>query len=151
LENLPFTQVVSVLAVVLIITFFITSSDSGSLVIDSLAAGGRSDTPAWQRTFWVLILGVVASALLLAGGLQALQTAAIVSALHLTFIILIALFGMYRALRIEGHRNESLASDNHLPPHLLKLGAWRERIGYIAQYSTRDKVLGYIQGPVLSS
>ena len=49
LENLPFTQVVSALAVVLIITFFITSSDSGSLVIDSLAAGGRSDTPAWQQ------------------------------------------------------------------------------------------------------
>ncbi|HAV48683.1 MAG TPA: choline transporter, partial [Psychrobacter sp.] len=102
LENLPFTQVVSVLAVVLIVTFFITSSDSGSLVIDSLAAGGRSDTPAWQRTFWVLILGVVASALLLAGGLQALQTAAIVSALPFTIIILIAMFGMWRALRIEG-------------------------------------------------
>ncbi|WP_352289885.1 BCCT family transporter, partial [Psychrobacter sp. GW64-MNA-CIBAN-0177] len=77
LENLPFTQVVSSLAVVLIITFFITSSDSGSLVIDSLAAGGRSDTPAWQRTFWVVTLGVVASVLLIAGGLQALQTAAI--------------------------------------------------------------------------
>ena len=151
LENLPFTQVVSVLAVVLIITFFITSSDSGSLVIDSLAAGGRSDTPAWQHTFWVLILGVVASALLLAGGLQALQTAAIVSALPFTIIILIAMFGMWRALRIEGHRNESLASDNHLPPHLLKLDAWRDRIDYMTQQPTRDKVLGYIKGTVLSS
>ena len=99
LENLPFTQVVSVLAVVLIVTFFITSSDSGSLVIDSLAAGGRSDTPAWQRTFWVLILGVVASALLLAGGLQALQTAAIVSALPFTIIILIAMFGRSASLQ----------------------------------------------------
>lgn len=151
LENLPFTQVVSVLAVVLIITFFITSSDSGSLVIDSLAAGGRSDTPAWQRTFWVLILGVVASALLLAGGLQALQTAAIVSALPFTIIILIAMFGMWRALRIEGHRNQSLASDNHLPPHLLKLDAWRDRIDYMTNQPTRDKVLGYIKGTVLSS
>ena len=151
LENLPFTQVVSALAVVLIITFFITSSDSGSLVIDSLAAGGRSDTPAWQRTFWVLILGVVASALLLAGGLQALQTAAIVSALPFTIIILIAMFGMWRALRIEGHRNQSLASDNHLPPHLLKLDAWRDRIDYMTQQPTRDKVLGYIKGTVLSS
>ena len=151
LENLPFTQVVSVLAVVLIITFFISLSDSGSLVIDSLAAGGRSDTLAWQRTFWVLILGVVASALLLAGGLQALQTAAIVSALPFTIIILIAMFGMWRALRIEGHRNQSLASDNHLPPHLLKLDAWRDRIDYMTQQPTRDKVLGYIKGTVLSS
>jgi len=151
LENLPLTQVVSGLAVVLIITFFITSSDSGSLVIDSLAAGGRSDTPAWQRTFWVLILGVVASVLLLAGGLQALQTAAIVSALPFTMIILIAMFGMWRALRIEGHRNESLADNNHLPPHLLKLEAWRDRIDYITDQPSREEVLAYIQGTVMES
>ena len=151
LENLPFTQTVSALAVVLIITFFITSSDSGSLVIDSLAAGGRSDTPAWQRTFWVLILGVVASVLLLAGGLEALQTAAIVSALPFTIIILIAMFGMWRALRIEGHRNESLANDNHLPPHLLKLESWRDRIDYITDQPSRDEVLDYIKGTIMAS
>ncbi|MBO1529715.1 BCCT family transporter [Psychrobacter sp. F1192] len=151
LENLPFTQVVSALAVVLIITFFITSSDSGSLVIDSLAAGGRSDTPAWQRTFWVVILGVVASVLLLAGGLQALQTAAIVSALPFTMIILIAMFGMWRALRIEGHRDESLANENRLPPHLLKLESWRNRIDYITEQPSREDVLDYIKGTVMSS
>ena len=151
LENLPFTQVVSVLAVVLIITFFITSSDSGSLVIDSLAAGGRSDTPWWQRTFWVVTEGAVAAVLLIAGGLSALQTAAIVSALPFAVIILISTFGMWRALRIEGHRNESLANDNHLPPHLLKLDAWRDRIDYMTNQPTRDKVLGYIKGTVLSS
>ncbi|MGM8908866.1 BCCT family transporter [Psychrobacter sp. 1U1] len=151
LENLPFTQVVSGLAVVLIITFFITSSDSGSLVIDSLAAGGRSDTPAWQRTFWVVILGVVASVLLLAGGLQALQTAAIVSALPFTMIILIAMFGMWRALRIEGHRDESLANENRLPPHLLKLESWRNRIDYITEQPSREDVLGYIKGTVMTS
>ncbi len=120
-------------------------------MIDSLAAGGRSDTPAWQRTFWVLILGVVASVLLVAGGLQALQTAAIVSALPFTIIILIAMYGMWRALRIEGHRNESLANDNRLPPHLLKLEAWRDRIDYITDQPTRDKVLSYIKETVMSS
>ncbi|WP_367103424.1 BCCT family transporter [uncultured Psychrobacter sp.] len=151
LENLPLTQIVSALAVVLIITFFITSSDSGSLVIDSLAAGGRSDTPAWQRTFWVVILGIVASVLLLAGGLQALQTAAIVSALPFTMIILIAMFGMWRALRIEGHRNASLATDNHLPPHLLKLESWRDRIDYITDQPSREEVLSYIKTTVMSS
>ena len=151
LENLPFTQVVSALAVVLIMTFFITSSDSGSLVIDSLAAGGRSDTPAWQRTFWVVTLGIVAAVLLLAGGLKALQTAAIVSALPFTIIILIAMFGMWRALRIEGHRNQSLANDNHLPPHLLKLDSWRERIDYITEQPSREEVLSYIQGTVITA
>src|SRR5690606_4957102 len=73
------------------------------------------------------------------------------SALPFTIIILIAMFGMWRALRIEGHRNHSLASDNHLPPHLLKLDAWRDRIDYMTQQPTRDKVLGYIKGTVLSS
>lgn len=151
LENLPFTQIVSSLTVLLIITFFVTSSDSGSLVIDSLAAGGRSDTPWWQRTFWVVTEGAVAAALLVAGGLTALQTAAIVSALPFAVIILISIFGMWRALRIEGHRNQSLANDNHLPPHLLKLDAWRDRIDYMTQQPTREKVLNYIKGTVVSS
>ena len=151
LENLPFTQIVSSLTVLLIITFFVTSSDSGSLVIDSLAAGGRSDTPWWQRTFWVVTEGAVAAALLIAGGLTALQTAAIVSALPFAIIILISMFGMWRALRIEGHRNQSLSNDNHLPPHLLKLEAWRDRIDYMTQQPTRDKVLSYIKSIVLSS
>ncbi|MDN6276658.1 BCCT family transporter [Psychrobacter sp.] len=151
LENLPFTQIVSSLTVLLIITFFVTSSDSGSLVIDSLAAGGRSDTPWWQRSFWVVVEGAVASALLIAGGLTALQTAAIVSALPFAVIILISVFGMWRALRIEGHRNQSLANDNHIPPHLLKLDAWRDRIDYMTNEPTREEVLSYIQGTVMSS
>ena len=151
LENLPFTEFVSSLTVLLIITFFVTSSDSGSLVIDSLAAGGRSDTPWWQRTFWVVTEGAVAAALLLAGGLTALQTAAIVSALPFAIIMLISMFGMWRALRIEGHRNKSLYKDNHLPPHLLKPSAWRDRIDYITNQPTRDQVLNYIKEVVMTS
>lgn len=151
LENLPFTQIVSSITVLLIITFFVTSSDSGSLVIDSLAAGGRSDTPWWQRSFWVVTEGAVAAVLLIAGGLTALQTAAIVSALPFAIIILISVFGMWRALRIEGHRNESLANDNHLPPHLLKLESWRDRIDYITNQPSREEVLGYIKGTIMDS
>ncbi|WP_352258152.1 BCCT family transporter [Psychrobacter sp. TB55-MNA-CIBAN-0194] len=151
LENLPFTQFVSSLTVLLIITFFVTSSDSGSLVIDALAAGGRSDTPWWQRTFWVVTEGAVASALLLAGGLEALQTAAIVSALPFAVIMLIAMFGMWRALRIEGHRNQSLYNNSKLPPHLLNSSAWRDRIDYITDQPTRDKVLSYIKNVVMPS
>ena len=151
LENLPFTEFVSSLTILLIITFFVTSSDSGSLVIDSLAAGGRSDTPWWQRSFWVVTEGAVAAVLLLAGGLEALQTAAIVSALPFAIIILISMFGMWRALRIEGHRNQSLDQNNKLPPHLLKPSAWRERIDYMADKPTREKVLNYIKEVVMPS
>ncbi|GAB2647134.1 MULTISPECIES: BCCT family transporter [Psychrobacter] len=151
LERLPFTEFVSSLTILLIITFFVTSSDSGSLVIDSLAAGGRSDTPWWQRSFWVVTEGAVAAVLLIAGGLTALQTAAIVSALPFAIIILISMFGMWRALRIEGHRNQSLDQNNKLPPHLLKPSAWRERIDYMADKPTRDKVLNYIKEVVMPS
>ncbi|MGE6391726.1 BCCT family transporter [Psychrobacter pacificensis] len=151
LERLPFTEFVSSLTILLIITFFVTSSDSGSLVIDSLAAGGRSDTPWWQRSFWVVTEGAVAAVLLIAGGLTALQTAAIVSALPFAIIILISMFGMWRALRIEGHRNQSLDQNNKLPPHLLKPSAWRERIDYMADKPTREKVLNYIKEVVMPS
>ena len=151
LENLPFTEFVSSLTILLIITFFVTSSDSGSLVIDSLAAGGRSDTPWWQRSFWVVTEGAVAAVLLIAGGLTALQTAAIVSALPFAVIILISMFGMWRALRIEGHRNQSLGQNNKLPPHLLKPSAWRERIDYMTDKPTRGKVLSYIKEVIMPS
>lgn len=143
-EALPFTQIASYLTVLLIMTFFITSSDSGSLVIDSIASGGRP-TPAWQRTFWVVIQGVVASVLLLAGGLTALQAVAIVSALPFAIILLIAMGGMWRALIIEEHRTESLAQVNRLPPHLLDPNAWRDRIDYLTKQPTQEEVLTYIK------
>lgn len=143
-EGLPFTQLVSALTVLLIITFFVTSSDSGSLVIDSLASGGRP-TPAWQRTFWVVIQGVLASVLLLAGGLEALQTVSIVSALPFAVILLIAMVGMWRALVIEEHRNQSLAKITKLPPHLLKPDAWRDRIDYLTHQPYKEEVLTYIR------
>src|SRR5690554_5377534 len=107
--DMPFLgSVMSFVTVILIMTFFVTSSDSGSLVIDSLASGGVSETPAWQRVFWATSEGVVAGVLLLAGGLGALQTASIASALPFAVIILIAAFGMWRALVIEGHQHKSL-------------------------------------------
>ncbi|WP_288774508.1 BCCT family transporter, partial [uncultured Psychrobacter sp.] len=146
-EALPFTQVASYLTVLLIMTFFVTSSDSGSLVIDSIASGGRP-TPPWQRTFWVVIQGVVASVLLLAGGLTALQTVAIVSALPFAIILLISMGGMWRALIIEEHRTDSLAQDNRVPPHLLAPSSWRDRIDYLTKQPAKEEVLVYIKNTV---
>ncbi|PNK61708.1 BCCT family transporter [Psychrobacter sp. FDAARGOS_221] len=143
-EVLPFTQLISALTVLLIITFFVTSSDSGSLVIDSIASGGRP-TPALQRTFWVVIQGVLASVLLLAGGLSALQTVAIVSALPFAVVLLIAMVGMWRALVIEEHRTDSLAQENRLPPHLLNPSSWRDRLDYLTDQPTKKEVLTYIK------
>src|SRR5690606_10311478 len=86
LEQLPLASITWLIAVLLVVTFFVTSSDSGSLVVDTLASGGSDRNPVWQRIFWSVLEGVVAAALLIAGGLGALQAASIASALPFTVI-----------------------------------------------------------------
>ncbi len=152
-ELLPMTSIASFLAVVLIITFFVTSSDSGSLVIDSLAAGGALRTPVWQRVFWASIEGVVASALLLAGGLSALQTMTIASALPFAIIMMIAALGMWRALVIEGHHETSLQS--HMQGSRLASnagpGLWKKRLAGMVSFPSREEVDGFMGSTVLKA
>ena len=93
LENLPFTIVVSLVAVVLVLTFFITSADSGSLVVDTITAGGKLDSPRYQRAIWAVLLGLIAATLLVGGGsdaLSALQAGAIAMAVPFTLALLLA-------------------------------------------------------------
>lgn len=101
LEQLPLSFVTSMIAVLLVTTFFVTSSDSGSLVIDIIASNGNLDPPRWQRIFWAVTEGMVAAVLLAAGGLTALQTATIISALPLAIIMLLICFGLWKSLRSE--------------------------------------------------
>jgi choline/glycine/proline betaine transport protein len=101
LEQLPLTAITSALATMLIVTFFVTSSDSGSLVIDIISSGGAENPPVWQRIFWAVSEGAVAATLLLAGGLAALQTAAISSALPLIIVMFLVCYGLMKALHAE--------------------------------------------------
>ena len=101
LEQLPWSTIMSLLTTVLVVTFFVTSSDSGSLVIDIITSGGNQNPPVWQRIFWAVTEGVVAAVLLVAGGLTALQTAAISSALPFAFIMLLICYGLHKGLRSE--------------------------------------------------
>lgn len=152
-ELLPMTSIASFLAVLLIITFFVTSSDSGSLVIDSLAAGGASHTPVWQRVFWASTEGVVAATLLLAGGLSALQTMTIASALPFAIIMLIAALGMWRALVIEGHHETSL--QNHMQSTRLASnagpGLWKKRLAGLVSFPDREQVEDFMGSTVLKA
>lgn len=100
LEELPFTFAASMLGILLVTSFFVTSSDSGSLVIDSITAGGKLDAPVGQRIFWALSEGGVAAVLLLGGGLQALQTAAITTGLPFAFVLLGMVFSLKKGLDI---------------------------------------------------
>lgn len=107
LENFPFTTLLSFLSVLMIVIFFVTSCDSGAMVVDMLCSHGRNDTPLWQRVYWAVGIGVVAAILLLAGGLNALQTMTIASALPFAIVLLLAIVGLIKALRIEGFKQES--------------------------------------------
>lgn len=95
-EYLPAAGVTSSLAILLVAVFFVTSADSGALVIDTLASGGAEDSPRWQRIYWCLLLGVTATLLLVAGGLGALQAATLLAALPFCFIMLLLSFGLIR-------------------------------------------------------
>ena len=98
LAELPWHTVTSVVAVLLVVTFFVTSSDSGSLVVDNLTSGGKLDSPTTQRVFWAVTEGLVASTLLLGGGLEALQTAAITTGLPFAVVLLIMCVSVRRGL-----------------------------------------------------
>jgi len=104
LDNLPMATIVSAFAVILLLIFFITSSDSGSLVIDTITAGGKLHAPVAQRIFWAIMEGLVAAVLLFGGGsevLSALQAGAITTALPFTVILLLCCVSLYRGLTHE--------------------------------------------------
>jgi betaine/carnitine transporter, BCCT family len=101
LAGLPLTEITSFIAITLVVVFFITSSDSGSLVIDSITAGGKVDAPKPQRLFWAMIEGAIAIALLLGGGLAALQAAVISTGLPFTLVLLAACYAIVKGLMSE--------------------------------------------------
>ena len=103
LQGLPGGVVLSIGAIILVTIFFVTSSDSGSLVVDMLASGGDPNPPTWSRVLWASMEGLVAIALLLAGGLAALQTGAIITALPFSLVMVAMCVATYRALKDE-HR-----------------------------------------------
>ncbi len=103
LAYFPFTQVTSLVVMLAVFVFFVTSSDSGSLVIDMLTAGGDDDPPIPQRIFWAVTEGFVAAALLLAGGLPAVRSAVAAAGLPVAVLLVGLAYGLLRALREEKH------------------------------------------------
>ena len=101
LEQLPGAAFTSTLAILLVAVFFVTSADSGALVIDTIASGGADDTPRWQRIYWCLLLGLIAALLLLAGGLGALQAATLGAALPFVVIMILLSIGLVRQMTAD--------------------------------------------------
>src|SRR5690606_33965164 len=141
------SAVSSLLATILVVTFFVTSSDSGSLVIDTITAGGVDDPPVWQRIFWATYEGLVAAVLLMAGGLNALQTASIAAALPFAFVMLFVCYGLLRGLRMEAQRQTVL----EMPPIIQIRGAsvpWQQWLKTIVTWPRREEVESFLRETV---
>ena len=133
LSMMPLGGVFQVMATVLIILFFVTSADSGALVMDYLTA--KSDnSPIWQRLFWTALVAFLAIVLLLAGGLKALQSATIMSALPFTVIMLLICIGMIKALKVDVTRMQALQGARTTPYALKNPRSWQQRLGLIMHY-----------------
>ena len=99
LETLPLANLTSFLGLLLVVVFFVTSSDSGSLVIDTITAGGKLDAPVAQRVFWCVFEGLVAIALLLGGGLVAAQAATLAAGLPFALVLVAMCYSTWKGLR----------------------------------------------------
>lgn len=140
LEHFPFSNILSFIAMAMVIVFFVTSADSGAMVVDTLASGGAGNTPLLQRIFWAGLMGVVAIALLLAGGLSALQTVTIASALPFSVILLISIYGLLKALRRDLTKRESQSMATIAPTAARNPIPWQRRLRNIAYLPKRSLV-----------
>ncbi|MDV6254002.1 BCCT family transporter [Vibrio sp. EA2] len=114
-EGLSFSNVLSAISIVLLIIFFVTSADSGSIVMDTITAGGNINTPTKQKLFWAIIIGLIAGALLYGGGanaLSALQAATVSAGLPFMIILLIMSWGLYRELSSDTKKNNVTVNYN---------------------------------------
>jgi len=147
LEQLPFSSIVSFITIFLIITFFVTSSDSGSLVIDTITSGGHMNPPLWPRVFWAVAEGVVAAVLMLTGGLAALQAATITTALPFTFVIIVACFGLMKGLRMEAAKAKGASAVPDV--QIVGKGAsWKQRLNALMSYPGKSEIDAFMEDVV---
>jgi choline/glycine/proline betaine transport protein len=137
LDYLPGTEILSAICLAMIVIFFVTSADSGAMVLNMLSSGGEDNTPVAQRILWAVIIAAIASVLLLAGGLSAMQTAAIASALPFSFAVLGALWGFWRALVVDGAKRDMVSVH---PPPQTDAAHWQHRLANLLVYPTDSGV-----------
>jgi BCCT family betaine/carnitine transporter len=101
LGQFDFTLMTSIVGIALVLVFFVTSMDSGSLIVDTMTAGGKISTPVTQRIFWCVALGLIGIALLLGGGLSSIQALALATAFPFSLIMFLMMVSLFLGLRSE--------------------------------------------------
>lgn len=146
---LPFPTVTSTLAVILVGIFFVTSADSGSLVIDAIAAGGDTETTTLQRVFWCAFTGVVAAVLLLSGGVGALQSVTIASALPFIIVILALLWSLLTGMRADVAQQQTATTS--APAQPAAGVTWQRRLALMLRAPRPSEVQIFIDTQVQSA
>ena len=144
LEQMPLTSITSIVALCMVVVFFVTSADSGALVIDLLASKENMPSPVWQRIFWSALTGVVAIALLLADGLQALQTATIASALPFSIILLASIFGLFKSLKTEATKRQIRYQTVARTQPLAQGQDWQKRLHNLVVLPEQSQVVRFM-------
>lgn len=147
LQHLPLAGLTSLIATLLVVIFFVTSADSGALVIDMLASKDEVESPAWQRVFWAVAVGTIAIALLAAGGLTALQAGTIAAALPFTVVMILACWGMLRAMRIDLTKRRTLRAARIAPPSSIG-GDWKGRLRTLVHQPNQREVAAFLRDKV---
>ncbi|UNM97061.1 BCCT family transporter [Ignatzschineria rhizosphaerae] len=142
---------ISFFAVVMVAVFFITSADSGALVMDMLSSKKEVEvTPLWQRIYWGSITGVIAIVLLLNGGLGTLQAASTMTALPFSVVILVSIYGLLKALRMDfGKTDIRSKASMYVQPSTRDSGGWQKRLRNVTIYPRRDNVLKFMDHVVI--
>ncbi|WP_308363970.1 MULTISPECIES: choline BCCT transporter BetT [unclassified Microbulbifer] len=156
LEQLPWVLITTISVTILSIVFFVTSGDSGSLVLSNLTSRLKDpnhDAPPWMRIVWAAIIGIVTVALLMADGLVALQSAVVIMGLPFAIVLILIMLSLYRALSLEGLKSASMqeALSGHLSGRTISREGpsnWAQRLSRAISCPTLKQVEQYIQREV---
>ena len=160
LQDYPASGVVITVAFVVGLLFYVTSADSGALVMGNLSSRLRSvqdDAAPWMRIVWAAVTGLLTIAVLAVGGIYTLQYATIIFAVPFAIVLILVMWGLMKALRVEGHRVDS--GDHHLPTMLSARSgreareAWRERVARAVNFVDADDARAHLRsivGPALA-
>jgi choline/glycine/proline betaine transport protein len=144
LQHFPFSMVISIISLILIVTFFVTSADSGSLVIDILATGGAKQSIVWQRIFWSLLEGFLAISLLYSGGLAALQTATIASAFPFLIILFFICIALLKALSKDYLKLKSIQNHTSNVQYTKSHITWEQRVDQLLDFPNEEQVMLFL-------
>lgn len=153
LEQFPWSSVTTIVVTVLAIIFFITSGDSGSLVLSNFASTLQHvdhDAPVWMRILWAAMIGILTVALLFADGLTALQSTTVIMGLPFSIVLLLMMVGLFKALRVEVMKED--ARSRSLPGHLSgrtgegrATGSWNRRLARAMSFPSRTEAGAFLE------